>query len=108
MTTSRPWADLLHAAPLALVVWFAGLAVITPLTEPTRDVLVFAPPDMIARLPGTGAALMDGGRGWTRVRGMEPGFVQRLYGAGALLVFPAFEGGCSRSIRFRAPGPGAT
>jgi hypothetical protein len=96
ITEVRGLPDFWKAAPLALGLWFAGLAAITPLLEPTRDVLVFSPAATIERLPTAGATLVDAASFWTRVRRSEPGFVNRLYANGAWLVFPAFEGGCNR------------
>ena len=84
------------AALLALAAWFGGLAILTPLVEPTRDVLVFGPQATIATLPAAGATLVDVSAGWTRVRRAQSGFVGRLYASGAWLVLPAFEGGCKR------------
>jgi hypothetical protein len=89
-------------ASIALACWFTGLIVITPVLEPTRDVLVFGQTGTIAALPDTGAALVDAASGWTRVRRMEAGFVRRLYANGAWLVFPAFDGGCNRPARAKA------
>ncbi len=71
--------------------------------EPTRDVLVFGPGATIAALPAAGASLVDVSAAWTRVRRAEPGFVGRLYGSGAWLVLPAFEGGCGRPARPSTP-----
>ncbi len=102
ITERRATPAFLTAAPIALAVWFSGLAAITPLLEPTRDVLVFGPRSAIAGLPSAGASLVDATSAWTRVRRAEAGFVGRLYGAGAWLVLPAFEGGCNRS---RNPSP---
>jgi hypothetical protein len=85
-------------ASIALACWFAGLIAITPILEPTRDVLVFGRTEAIAALPASGAALIDAASGWTRVRRMEAGFVRRLYANGAWLVFPAFDGGCIRLV----------
>jgi hypothetical protein len=86
----------------ALACWFAGLIAITPILEPTRDVLVFGRTETIAALPASGAALVDAAGSWTRVRRTEAGFVRRLYANGAWLVFPAFDGGCNRPARAKA------
>ncbi len=99
ITEARPGPAFLKAASLALAAWFGGLALLTPLVEPTRDVLVFGPQATIATLPSAGAALVDVSAGWMRVRRAEPGFVTRLYASGAWLVLPAFEGGCGRPAR---------
>lgn len=99
MTTDAPLPAFLKAAPLALALWFAGLAGITPMLEPTRDVLVLGPTEMLSRLPASGASLVDGVSGWTRVRRQESGFVSRLYANGAWLVLPAFAGGCNRAAK---------
>ena len=101
-TEARPPPNFLKAAPLALACWFSFLAILTPLAEPTRDVLVFGPLHAIERLPSAGAMLVDVGNGWTRARRAEPGFVARLYANGAWLVLPAFESGCNRAV---APRP---
>jgi hypothetical protein len=97
ITEGPPVAGFHKAAPLALAAWFGGLALLTPLAEPTRDVLVFGPTTTIATLPSAGASLVDVAAGWARVRREEPGFVARLYASGAWLVLPAFEGGCNRA-----------
>lgn len=99
---AKPAPGFLKTAPLALAAWFAGLALITPLLEPTRDVLVFGPQRAIERLPAAGASLADVGQGWIRARREESGFVARLYANGAWLVLPAFDGGCGRSGKPKA------
>ncbi len=95
-------ADSFTVGAIALAAWFGGLILLTPLLEPTRDVLVFGPATTIAALPTAGAALVDAAGGWTRVRRTEDGFVRRLYAQGAWIVFPAFEGGCNRPVRVKA------
>ncbi len=101
---ANPGPGFLRAAPLALAAWFGGLALLTPLIEPTRDVLVFGPERTIAALPSAGASLVDVSAAWTRVRRDEAGFVSRLYARGAWLVLPAFEGGC-RGMASAIPQP---
>jgi hypothetical protein len=100
--TTEGTIGFVRPASIALTCWFAGLIVITPVLEPTRDVLVFGRTGTIAALPATGAALIDAAGDWTRVRRLEAGFVRRLYANGAWLVFPAFDGGCNRPARLKA------
>jgi hypothetical protein len=89
-------AQSLKAMSIALALWFGGVIMVTPVLEPTRDVLVFSPVETIAALPSAGATLLDASGSWTRVRRTETGFVRRLYAQGAWIVLPAFDGGCNR------------
>jgi hypothetical protein len=100
--TTEIASGFVKPASIALACWFTGLVAITPMIEPTRDVLVFARTEAIATLPASGAALVDAGGLWTRVRRTDAGFVRRLYANGAWLVFPAFDGGCNRPVRIKA------
>jgi hypothetical protein len=97
-------AQGLKAMSIALALWFGGMIMLTPVLEPTRDVLVFSPVETIAALPAAGVALLDVSGSWARVRRTEAGFVRRLYAQGAWIVLPAFEGGCNRTSGIRAVG----
>jgi hypothetical protein len=80
---------------LVTAIWFAGLAAVVFLTEPTRDVIVLGPPEASMAAVATGPSLLlDAGRSFVLVRGVRDGFVRELYAGGAWLVLPAMSGGC--------------
>jgi hypothetical protein len=83
-----------HAAA-ALTLWALLIIVVTALFEPSPDVLLIGPPDLMIRtLDGSDSRLVDAGAAYVRVRGMERGFVRALYANGAWLIIPAGIGGC--------------
>jgi hypothetical protein len=92
------------SALAALVLWFAGLAAITVIAEPTRAVVVWAPDHttMIGAIGGADVAMLDGSERLLSVTGSTPGFVAKLYAAGAWLVLPSRASGCV------TPPPAAT
>jgi hypothetical protein len=89
------------AALAALGLWFGGVIAATAAIEPTRDVFVLAGPAVLDRLHAIDASIVDTSGAFTRLRGDGPGFVGRLYGAGAWLVLPAGAGGCLGGARGR-------
>jgi hypothetical protein len=91
----------LAAAFVALGVWFGGVITATAAIEPTRDVFVLAAPAVLDRLHGIDASIVDASGSFVRLRGDGPGFVARLYGAGAWLVLPAGAGGCLGIVAVR-------
>ena len=87
-------------ALLVSAIWFAGLAAVVALTEPTRDVVVLGPPETSMTAVATGPSLLlDAGRSFILVRGVRDGFVRELYAGGAWLVLPAMSGGCRTPAR---------
>lgn len=83
------------AALLVSAIWFVGLATIVVIVEPTRDVVVFGPPETSMTAVATGPSLLlDAGPTFVLVRGVRDGFVRELYAGGAWLVLPAMSGGC--------------
>jgi hypothetical protein len=96
---------------MALALWFAGVAMLTVLAEPTRAVIVFAPDRaaMMHTIAETDVALLDGSARMLSVTGPTPGFVAKLYGSGAWLVLPSRAGGCitpPRAAAARNPARG--
>lgn len=87
----------LPIAGCALSLWLLGVALATWWFEPTRDVVVFAPARQtsLKTLSSGDARIVDIPRLGVVARGLQPGFVARLYGAGAWLVLPARAGGCA-------------
>lgn len=83
-------------AGLALALWFAALLALTAVAEPSRAVVVLGPDrtTVDAAITRAGLAFGDGGGAMATATGLEPGFVRRLYQAGAWLVLPARAGGC--------------
>lgn len=100
MTTERGRLAGIGGGVLAL--WFGGVIALTPALEPTRDVFVLARGEVLDHLHRIDASIVDASGAFVRLRGDGPGFVGRLYGAGAWLVLPAGSGGCLG----RAPFPG--
>jgi hypothetical protein len=91
---------ILATVAAVLATWFAGLAAVAVLAEPTPTVIVFAPRQAaMASVVATGSDVLDIGRFFLLVRSERAGFVRRLYGAGAWLVLPMPEEGCL------GPGP---
>jgi hypothetical protein len=86
----------LTGAFVAIAVWFAGLVVLTIVAEPTRAVVVFAPDRerVLHAIARSDVTLLDGSERMLNVAGSSPGFVARLYVAGAWLVLPARATGC--------------
>lgn len=83
------------AAMLVAAIWFAGLAAVVFLAEPTRDVVVLGPPEASMAAVAKGPSLLlDAGRSFILVRRVRNGFVRELYAGGAWLVLPAMSGGC--------------
>lgn len=83
-------------ATAALGVWFAALTALTVTAEPTRAVVVFAPERAAVMIAVATAdvTLIDGSDNVVRVAGSSPGFVAKLYAAGAWLVLPSRASGC--------------
>jgi hypothetical protein len=88
------------AALLVAAIWFAGLAAVVVIAEPTRDVVVLGPPETsMAAVSAGPSLLLDAGRSFVIVRGVRDGFVRELYAGGAWLVLPAMSGGCRTPSR---------
>jgi hypothetical protein len=80
----------------ALGLWFAALIALTITAEPTRAVVLFAPDRtaMMTAVAAADVALLDGSDRMMNVAGASPGFVAKLYAAGAWLVLPSRASGC--------------
>lgn len=84
----------------ALVAWFAALAVVTRVFEPSNTVVVAVWPGHEHKLLSDAHVQVIEVRGpFMIVSGTQPGFVSELYGAGALGVIPATSGGCRGRLR---------
>jgi hypothetical protein len=76
-------------AAIVLALWtmiLAGLALTLP---PGAPLAVFAPGHALETVAEARGSFEGFGRSIAITRSMEPGFTQRLYGAGALLVIDA-------------------
>lgn len=94
-TLSQRCGRFVGAALLVSAIWFAGLATVVVIAEPTRDVVVLGPPETSMTAVATGPSLLlDAGQTFVVVRGVRDGFVRELYAGGAWLVLPAMGGGC--------------
>lgn len=96
---------------LALGLWFAGLAGLTILAEPTSAVIVLTPDrhTMMTTIRSADVALLDGSDRLLSVAGRSPGFVAKLYASGAWLVLPSRMSGCitpPRAAKARIPARG--
>jgi hypothetical protein len=99
MTTDGPgnlvrWAIGVAAA---MSVWLVGVIVCTVAIEPTRTVMIIGPDrkSLVSVVERFGdIALVDGSDRSMIVSG-SPGFVRRLYTAGAWLVLPVRASGCA-------------
>jgi hypothetical protein len=88
------------AALFVSAIWFAGLAAVVVIAEPTRDVVVLGPPETSMAAVATGPSLLlDAGQTFVLVRGVRNGFVRDLYAGGAWLVLPEMSGGCRTPTR---------
>lgn len=78
------------AAGLALFAWFSGLALLTLIIEPTAAVIVLGPGKRAVEAASIAdMQLLDAHRAFIHARSDQPGFVRKLYRAGAWLVWPA-------------------
>lgn len=92
---------------LVMALWFAGLAAVVLIGEPTRGVIVLAPSQTAFRAAlSSSALLVGGGNGYVIAFGRHDGFVRELYASGAWLVLPALRGGCGTRVAGRRQGPG--
>lgn len=85
-----------HAAALAglAALWVAAMAVIVLVTEAGPAALAVVPGrSFVDALPGD-VRIVRGGGHVLVLASEEPGYVRRLYRAGALLVLPARKNGC--------------
>ena len=105
----RATRPILIGVPLVLIIWFLALLGYTFLEPPGRPVAVVSASGMLGAMEAVVAA--DGYilqvRGDTVIAiSDEPGFVPRLYRAGALAVIAASAGGCivspSSPVRIQA------
>lgn len=93
----RSIRPLLIGVPLVLAVWFVALLGLAFIEPPGRALAVVSPGGVDGAL---GAVIAADGyilqvRGDTVIAIADtPGFVGRLYAAGAMLVVPASAGGC--------------
>jgi hypothetical protein len=94
------WAG---AIALVLTIWFGGLSLVTLVAEPSETMIVFGPSRMTLNAAlATDAYLLDAGGFFLVVRSARKGVVRDLYANGALLVWPAIDGGCISLPRFPA------
>jgi hypothetical protein len=81
-------------AGAALLVWFAGMAALALVVEPSA-VVAFGPSDFLARaVVGADASVLRIGRGFVIARADASGLTRRLYAGGAWIVWPALTRGC--------------
>lgn len=85
------------AAGVVLLAWTALVAASAFATSPGTSVAIFAPPgSALAAVTAADGRLVDVGTFVAIARFDDPGFVARLYAAGALLVLDArMAGGCT-------------
>ncbi len=74
--------------------WFGTMAALMLVTEAAPAALVIAPDMKILRAASDDVKLMRAGRHILILASEEPGYVKRLYRAGAWLVLPALRNGC--------------
>lgn len=99
-TLAQRCSRFVGSALLVAAIWFAGLAAVVVIAEPTRDVVVLGPPEISMTAVAAGPSLLlDAGRSFVLVRGVRDGFVRELYASGAWLVLPAMSGGCRAPAR---------
>lgn len=92
---ARRCGRFIGAALLVVAIWFSALAALLLMIEPTRDVIVFGPPEIALGAVVTSSSLaVDAGSSYVMARGQHHGFVRALYAGGAWLVLPAISGGC--------------
>jgi hypothetical protein len=93
----------LGLAALALAAWTAVAAAMTFTAAPGASVAILAPrASGIAAVASAGGRILDAGPFLVVARFDGPGFVPRLYAAGALLVLDAdTSGGCRGGSRTR-------
>jgi hypothetical protein len=95
---ARAATSALKALALTLFVWFAGLAALAMVVEPPV-VAAFGASGPILADPRLRIVAMR--PGVTLVAGEGRGWVRRLYGEGALFVWPIVGGGCFKPARVR-------
>ena len=97
------FAQFVIAACGVVIVWFAGLALVTFLFEPDINVTVFGSDRArTAAVESIGVKVLTAGTGFVTVVGQQPGFVRALYGGGAWLVLPGLGRGCGGPAFARA------
>lgn len=84
-----------HTLVVAIGGWFAILAGVTAIAEPTNDVIVFGTPVWtLGLLVGTDVRIADLQPSYMIAHGTERGFVRALYANGAGVVLPARNKTC--------------
>lgn len=76
------------------VSWIAVMAVIMFFAEVTPAAIALGQPDGILSRASDDTRLLRSGEYALVVRSGEPGYVRRLYDAGAWLVLPSLRNGC--------------
>jgi hypothetical protein len=85
---------------LALVIWFAGMAVVAYAFDPAA-VIVFAPErTAVSAIATADGKLLNSGFGFATGTSDRSGFVRRLYAQGAWFVWPSLTRGCFAPDRF--------
>lgn len=83
------------AAAAILATWFAGIAALTVIVEPTPSVVVVGPlPTVLRAAVASDASIVEVHSAFSRLHSDRRGFVLDLYRNGAWFVWPALEGGC--------------
>jgi len=79
---------------LALAVWFAGMAALALAVDPPAVVMFGPERSLETALAATETPILSVGPGFVALRAGRPGFVRRLYRAGAWFVWPVMKAGC--------------